>query len=71
MKTLLKLSGWVEWAAVIIAVILILMAIAGIVLKTPILGYADMLSFFHTANTFFLFAIVMFLFRHFRKESRE
>ncbi len=71
MKTILQLSRWAEWAASIIGLGLMLMAIIGLLFKVNILGFADMLSFFQTANSFFLLAIVLFLFRHFSKYNKE
>jgi uncharacterized membrane protein len=70
MKTLIKVLNWIEWISAVIGVVLILLGFISIVFGR-IRPNTESVNYFHAANSFFLLAIVLFLFIHLGQFKKE
>lgn len=70
MKALIKVLNWIEWFSAVIGVVFILLG-----LISAIFGRfrpnTESVNYFHAANSFFLLAIVLFLFIHLGQYKKE
>jgi hypothetical protein len=70
MKTLVKLLNWLEWISAVIGTISILVGLYSALIGR-IWNDTESVNFFHAANSFFLLAIVLFLFIHLGQFKKE
>jgi len=70
MKALIKVLNWVEWISAVVGVVFVLLG-----LISAIFGRfrpdTESVNYFHAANSFFLLAIVLFLFIHLGQYKKE
>ena len=71
MKTLVKLLNWVEWISAVIGAIFIILGLIQGVFKFKLIASAEIVNYFHIANSFFLMTIVLFLFIHLGQFKKE
>jgi hypothetical protein len=71
MKALIKVLNWIEWISAVIGVLLMLLAVISSFTGAMILKFEHGVNFFHAANSFFLLAIVLFLFIHLGQFKKE
>ena len=71
MKALVKVLNWIEWISAGIGVIFIILGLIQIVFKFRLQSSAEIVNYFHFANSFFLLAIVLFLFIHLGQFKKE
>jgi amino acid transporter len=71
MKALLKVLNWCEWISAVFGVVFILLGLIQGVFSKQFVGGAEIVNYFHVANSFFLLAIVLFLFIHFGQFKKE
>jgi hypothetical protein len=68
---LLKTLNWAEWISAVIGLALVLLGVISALTHVSILHVRFMSSYFEGANSFFLIAIVLFLFIHFGQFKKE
>jgi len=66
----LKALHWLEVISALAGIILLALAVVSIIIDRPIWATA-ITSFFHAANSFFLMAVVLFLFLHFGRVTKD
>jgi len=71
MKTLVKFLNWAEWISVGIALLFLLLALIQSTLTGRFSADTEIVNYFHAANSFFLLAIILFLFIHFGQFKKE
>jgi len=70
MKALIKVLNWIEWISAVIGVVFILLGFISAIFGRFNPG-VESVNFFHAANSFFLLAIVLFLFIHLGQYKKE
>jgi hypothetical protein len=70
MKTLLKALNWLEWISAVVGVVFIILGLISSVFGR-FRPNTESINFFHAANSFFLLAIVLFLFIHLGQFKKE
>jgi predicted ATPase len=70
MKALIKVLNWIEWISAVIGVVFILLGAFAGVFKIHIIAN-QAINYFNIANSFFLLAIVLFLFIHLGQFKKE
>ncbi len=70
MKALIKALNWFEWISAIIGVVFMILGAIASVFKIHIIAN-NPVNYFHIANSFFLLAIVLFLFIHLGQFKKE
>jgi hypothetical protein len=71
MKTFLEVLTWIEWLSAGIGAVLVLLGIIAKILYRNFLGVTSFVNYFLVANSFFLMAIMLFLFIHFGQYKKE
>jgi hypothetical protein len=69
-KALINVLNWAEWISALIGVVFLLLVAISTVMKTVILGN-HLAYLFQAADSFFLLAILLFLFIHFGQFKKE
>jgi TRAP-type mannitol/chloroaromatic compound transport system permease small subunit len=70
MKALIKALNWIERISALIGLVFIILGFISAVFGR-ILPNTESIKYFHIANSFFLFAIVLFLFIHLGQYKKE
>ncbi len=63
MKALIKALNWIKWISAVMGVVFIILGFISAYFGR-FLPYTESVTYFHVANSFFLLAIVLFLFIH-------
>ncbi len=71
MKTLVKVLNWIEWISTGIGIVFIILGLIQIVISSRFSPSIEIVNYFHVANSFFLLAIVLFLFIHLGQFKKE
>lgn len=71
MKTLVKVLNWVEWISAGIGGVFVILGLIQIVISERFNPSTEIINYFHVANSFFLLAIVLFLFIHLGQFKKE
>jgi len=71
MKILVKVLYWIEWISAGIGTLLVLLGSISFVFKVTIIPANSWTNFFNIANSYFLLAIVLFLFIHLGQFKKE
>jgi hypothetical protein len=70
MKALIKALNWLEWISAVIGVVFIILGLIQVVFGR-LRPSTEIINYFHIANSFFLMAIVLFLFIHLGQFKKE
>ncbi len=71
MKTLVKVLNWIEWISAGLGIVFIVLGLIQIVISRRFSPSIEIVNYFHVANSFFLLAIVLFLFIHLGQFKKE
>jgi hypothetical protein len=71
MKALVKVLNWVEWISVGIGSLFLLLALIQSILAKRFFATAEIVNYFQAANSFFLLAVILFLFIHFGQFKKK
>jgi hypothetical protein len=70
MKALIKALNWIEWISAVLGVVFIILGLIQMVFGR-LRASTEIINYFHVANSFFLLAIVLFLFIHLGQFNKE
>jgi amino acid transporter len=65
-----KTLNWIEWISAVIGLVFVLLGLIQLIFGKFIQG-TELINYFHAANSFFLMAIVLFLFIHLGQHKKE
>ena len=71
MKKLVKLLNWIEWISAGIGGVFVILGLIQVLLRKRFGPSIEIINYFHAANSFFLLAIVLFLFIHLGQFKKE
>jgi hypothetical protein len=70
MKALIKALNWIKWISAVVGVVFIILGFISARFGR-LLPFTESIKYFHVANSFFLLAIVLYLFIHFDMFKKE
>jgi len=70
-KWFLNVLNWTEWISVGIGLLFLLLALIQSILTCRFFAGTEIVNYFHAASSFFLLAIILFLFIHFGQFKKE
>ena len=65
-----KTLNWIEWISAVIGLVFVLLGLIQLIFGKFIQG-TELINYFHASNSFFLMAIVLFLFIHLGQHKKE
>lgn len=71
MKALVRVLNWIEWISAGVGVVFIVLGLIQVVFRLRLSEGAEIVNYFHVANSFFLLSVVLFLFIHMGQYKKE
>jgi len=71
MKALVRVLNWIEWISAGVGVVFIVLGLIQVVFRFRLSEGAEIVNYFHVANSFFLLSVVLFLFIHLGQYKKE